>query len=267
MIPLVPSETAVIIGGVAAGQGDQVLVLVIVCGAAGAFLGDNFAYLIGRRFSPAINRRAERRPKTAQRLDWARGQIRDRGGPLLVTARFIPGGRTALTVTSGLTRQDRSWFARWIAIAAVIWATYAAVLGYIFGNRFKDNHTVAFVLAFGAALSITVIIELIRHVRKEEVPAEVAAEEFALETKDVVEDAVDATGPRRRPTSQPRTRPESDGPAAAGRPGELPSWPTSPRRVVVLPLGSCEQHGPHLPLGTDTIIATELADRLAERRP
>ena len=34
-----------------------------------------------------------------------------------------------------------------------------------------------------------------------------------------------------------------------------------------MPLGSCEQHGPHLPLGTDTIIATELAERLAARRP
>ena len=168
VIPVVPSETAVIIGGVAAGQGDQSLVLVILCGAAGAFLGDNFAYMIGRRFSPAINRRAERRPKTAQRLDWASNQIRTRGGPLLITARFIPGGRTALTVTSGLTRQDHGWFARWIALAAVIWATYAAGLGYIFGNRFKDDHTVAFVLAFGAALSITLIIELVRHVRKGE---------------------------------------------------------------------------------------------------
>jgi len=191
VIPLVPSETAVIIGGVAAGQGEQALPLVILCGAAGAFLGDNFAYLIGRRFSPAINRRAVRRPKTAQRLEWARSQIRTRGGPLLITARFIPGGRTALTVTSGLTRQPHPWFARWIALAAVIWATYAAGLGYIFGNRFKDNHTVAFVLAFGCALSITLIIELVRHVRKGKGPAEVATEEFARESKDVVEDAFD----------------------------------------------------------------------------
>jgi mycofactocin precursor peptide peptidase len=38
------------------------------------------------------------------------------------------------------------------------------------------------------------------------------------------------------------------------------------RPIVAVPLGSCEQHGPHLPLGTDTIIATELADRLARRR-
>jgi creatinine amidohydrolase len=37
--------------------------------------------------------------------------------------------------------------------------------------------------------------------------------------------------------------------------------------VVVLPLGSCEQHGPHLPLDTDTRIAVALAGELADRRP
>jgi creatinine amidohydrolase len=41
----------------------------------------------------------------------------------------------------------------------------------------------------------------------------------------------------------------------------------APRRVVAVPVGACEQHGPHLPLGTDTLIATELAQRLAARRP
>ncbi len=129
VIPLVPSETAVIIGGVAAGLGEQNLLLVILSGALGAFCGDNIAYLIGRRFSPWINRRAERRPKTARRLEWASEQIRTRGGLLLITARFIPGGRTALTVSCGLTRQPHGWFARWVAVAAVIWATYAAGLG------------------------------------------------------------------------------------------------------------------------------------------
>jgi membrane-associated protein len=190
VIPIVPSETAVIIGGVAAGQNDQSLVLVILCGAAGAFLGDNFAYTIGRRFSPAINRRAENRPKTARRLDWASHQIKTRGGPLLITARFIPGGRTALTVTSGLTRQDHGWFARWIALAALIWATYAAGLGYIFGNRFKDDHTLAFVLAFGAALSITLLIELVRHIRKGRAPAEEAVVAVATEAKEAADHAL-----------------------------------------------------------------------------
>jgi creatinine amidohydrolase len=37
--------------------------------------------------------------------------------------------------------------------------------------------------------------------------------------------------------------------------------------VVVVPVGSCEQHGPHLPLATDAIIAEALARDLATRRP
>lgn len=33
-----------------------------------------------------------------------------------------------------------------------------------------------------------------------------------------------------------------------------------------MPLGATEQHGPHLPIGTDTVVAAALADRLAQRR-
>lgn len=165
IIPIVPSETTVILGGVAAGAGDQSLVLVIAFGALGAFLGDNTAYLIGRQFAPLIQRRAQRKPKTGTRLTWARDQIKRRGGLLLITARFIPGGRTALTLSSGITHQPWRWFAPWVAVAALIWATYAAVLGAIFGQAFENNHTLAFLLAFGAALSITIIIELVRHQR------------------------------------------------------------------------------------------------------
>lgn len=170
VVPIVPSETTVILGGVAAGAGEQNLLLVIAAGAAGAFIGDNLAYAIGRRFAPRIRRRAEHRPNTRRRLEWATTQIRRRGGLLLITARFVPGGRTALTVTSGLTHQPWRWFAGWIAIAATIWASYAAVLGAVFGRTFRDNHTLAFILAFAAALTITVVIEIIRHVRS--TPAE-----------------------------------------------------------------------------------------------
>jgi creatinine amidohydrolase len=36
--------------------------------------------------------------------------------------------------------------------------------------------------------------------------------------------------------------------------------------VIIVPVGSTEQHGPHLPLGSDTIIATEIAKDLAHER-
>src|ERR1700680_1054737 len=36
-----------------------------------------------------------------------------------------------------------------------------------------------------------------------------------------------------------------------------------PDCVALIPVGATEQHGPHLPVGTDTIIATALADAAA----
>lgn len=50
------------------------------------------------------------------------------------------------------------------------------------------------------------------------------------------------------------------------------SWPDVKRariaqKVVVLPLGSFEQHGPHLPFTTDTDIVTGIARALERKRP
>jgi len=50
------------------------------------------------------------------------------------------------------------------------------------------------------------------------------------------------------------------------------SWPEieelvrrRPHEVALLPVGATEQHGPHLPTGTDTIIASELCDAVSAR--
>lgn len=37
------------------------------------------------------------------------------------------------------------------------------------------------------------------------------------------------------------------------------------KRVAILPIGAVEAHGPHLPLGTDNVLAERMAARLAER--
>jgi creatinine amidohydrolase len=44
------------------------------------------------------------------------------------------------------------------------------------------------------------------------------------------------------------------------------TWTELDGPIVVVPVGSCEQHGPHLPLHTDTVIASHLAHDLAARR-
>jgi mycofactocin precursor peptide peptidase len=41
-------------------------------------------------------------------------------------------------------------------------------------------------------------------------------------------------------------------------------WRAAPRPLLIVPIGSCEQHGPHLPLDTDTRIAVALASGLVD---
>jgi membrane-associated protein len=165
VVPIVPGETTVILGGIAAGQGHLSLFLVIALAALGAGVGDSFAYWLGRRSGDWLKRRLFNNDKRAARLDWAEEQLAKRGGTLLVTARFVPGGRTAVTLSSGITRQPYERFLLFDGLACVLWASYAALLGYVFGEQFKDDHTKAFYFAFGAALFVAALIELVRWFR------------------------------------------------------------------------------------------------------
>jgi len=166
VIPIVPSETLVIVGGVSAGSGNLLIALIVLVAASGAFIGDNMSYLIGREASERILKRYTRNEKSQMRLEKVIHQIEQRGGLLLITARFIPGGRTILTLTCGITRRNHKWFVSWTIVAALIWSLYASLLGYIGGKTFQDDHTKAFLVAFGGAVSATVLIELVRLVRK-----------------------------------------------------------------------------------------------------
>ncbi|GAA1627093.1 mycofactocin biosynthesis peptidyl-dipeptidase MftE [Leucobacter chromiireducens] len=45
------------------------------------------------------------------------------------------------------------------------------------------------------------------------------------------------------------------------------TWETVPRVTLIIPIGSLEQHGPHLPLHTDSVIAEAVAVRVAASFP
>jgi membrane protein DedA with SNARE-associated domain len=134
IFPVLPSETVIIALGVAtAGSADPRIALLVACAAAGAFLGDNLSYLIGRRFGPWAERRFFASGKGARRRVWAERSLQRFGMQVIIACRFIPGGRTAITLTCGLIGYQRRKFVLATAVAAVIWALYAFFTGRLVG--------------------------------------------------------------------------------------------------------------------------------------
>jgi membrane protein DedA with SNARE-associated domain len=166
IFPVLPSETAVIALGVAtAGSTDPRIALLVACAAAGAFLGDNLSYLIGRRFGPWTQRRFFASGKGTRQRAWAERSLQRFGMQVIIVCRFIPGGRTAVTLTCGLIGYQRRRFVTATAVAAVIWALYAFFAGRLGGKAFEDRPWAGFLVAFGGTVVLSALIEAARRIR------------------------------------------------------------------------------------------------------
>jgi membrane protein DedA with SNARE-associated domain len=163
LIPVLPGETVVIALGVATvGSADPRIAVLLALAAFGAFLGDNAAYLLGRRFGPFIGRRVFAGQRGELRRAWAQRCLDRFGGRIIVACRFVPGGRTAVTLTCGLTGYPRRRFVTWTACAAIAWAGYAFFIGRIGGKAFEERPWAGLLLALGLAVMISIIIEIAR---------------------------------------------------------------------------------------------------------
>jgi membrane protein DedA with SNARE-associated domain len=166
VIPAFPSETALIVCGIQAARGQLSLELVIVVAAAGAFIGDNASYAAGRWLGRPVVKRFFSGEVSQRRLEWAQRFLKERGSYVLIVARFVPGGRTATTFTAGLVHLP--WLTRfgpYVFVAAILWAVYGALLGYLGGRVFEDKPIYALLVALGIAAVVTVAVETGRRVR------------------------------------------------------------------------------------------------------
>lgn len=166
VVPVLPSETAVVLGGVLAYQGRLYLPFVLVAAAVGAILGDHLSYGIGRgsqRFRRVADRRnANRSSGKVERLEaWAAHRLELHGPIVLVVARFIPGGRTASTFASGRLHYPLTSFSVVTVVAGILWASFGAALGYIGGTTFEHNTWLATGLGVAVGAVVAFAIERI----------------------------------------------------------------------------------------------------------
>jgi membrane-associated protein len=160
LIFVLPAETAVIALGVAtAGSSDPRIALLVVLAAAGAFIGDNGAYWLGRRLGPSVGKRIFGSERGARRRAWAEQSLSRFGAAIIVVCRFIPGGRTAVTLTCGMIGYPVRRFVPATALAGVLWASYAFFIGRLGGTALSDNPWAGLLLALGLVSLITLLVE------------------------------------------------------------------------------------------------------------
>lgn len=166
--PVVPGETLIITGAVLAAEGELSVWFVFLAGLVGAIAGDHFTYMLGDRVGGRVARRFFKGEKSKPRLEWAESELRRRPW-IVIAARFIPGGRTAVMFAAGLLVM--AWRSRFLPrelIGAFLWALMATVLGYGFGSVFQDSVWLPLLVSIAAAVVVSAVAEGIRRVRTEE---------------------------------------------------------------------------------------------------
>jgi membrane protein DedA with SNARE-associated domain len=130
-VPL-PGETSLVAGGVLASKGHLSIYLVIVFAAAGAIVGDNVGYLIGRRGGRWLMSRGG--PRRRRLL--ARGEefFEKHGAKAVFFGRWLPGLRITASWLAGIHRMKWRRFAFWNAAGGISWATSVGLAAYLLGQ-------------------------------------------------------------------------------------------------------------------------------------
>ncbi|MTK02587.1 DedA family protein [Micromonospora sp. CP22] len=166
VLPLVPAEAAVITVTVLATGGEPNLVMVLVATTLGAVLGDHASYAIGRGGG---SRPLDRSPADSRRRagsQWARRAVCRHGGIILTSARFLPGGRTAVTLTMGAVRYPLRPFLLYDLVGAATWALYCVLLGLFGGLAFEREPLYGILTGIGLSIVVTVLLQVARHLRR-----------------------------------------------------------------------------------------------------
>src|SRR5699024_3196154 len=85
-----------------------------------------------------------------------------RGGSMLIVGRFVPGGRTATTIGSGLLGFRIRDFRLFDGIRRLAWALYSTGIGLLGGTLFEGHPVLGGLAGIGGALAARATLEILR---------------------------------------------------------------------------------------------------------
>jgi len=135
---LVPGETAVVIGGVVAAQGDLALPLLIALVWAGALGGDVISFLVGRRLGRGfLDAHGERLHISRAQRERTEQFFERHGGKAIVLGRFVGVLRALTPFVAGTTGMALRRVLPYSAAGTLLWAATFTLVGYAFADSFE----------------------------------------------------------------------------------------------------------------------------------
>jgi membrane-associated protein len=145
---LAPGETAIVLGGVVAAQGDVSLPVMILVAWAAAALGDLASFTLGKRLGRRfVLTRGPRLGVTAARLERVEAFFDRHGAKAILVGRFVGLVRAVAPFLAGASGMRLRAFVPWSLLGTGVWATSFTLIGFAFSNSFS---AAAGVLTHGA---------------------------------------------------------------------------------------------------------------------
>jgi membrane-associated protein len=163
---IAPGETAIVLGGVVAAQGDVSLPLMILVAWAAAALGDLVSLLLGRRLGRRfLVTRGPRVGVTAERLARVEAFF-DRHGPkAILVGRFVGLVRAVAPFLAGASGMRVRAFLPWSLLGTLAWASAFTLVGYAFHRSFAAAASTLTHGALGLAVVAAALLALREHRR------------------------------------------------------------------------------------------------------
>ncbi|WP_062949679.1 MULTISPECIES: DedA family protein [Brachybacterium] len=159
--PTVPSESTIVsLSSLWSSSGRPSIILIGLAAWAGAFTGDNLGYLLGNKIGWE-RFRFLRGGKGRRAVEAAENGLRKRALVFLMTARYIPFGRTAVNLVAGAVHYPHRLFWPRSLLSTFVWAVYSCAIGAVAGAWFENNHLLAITVALVAAIVMALVVERI----------------------------------------------------------------------------------------------------------
>jgi len=158
-LPL-PGESVLVLASVLAGRGELSLPLLMLAAWAGAVMGDNIGYLIGRRLGRIlIIRYGTKIGITADRLTQVEAVFGRYGSVTVAFARFVNVLRQLNGVVAGMLKMDWRRFLFFNALGGALWVSAWTLTGFYLGAHVSDIKAVSHDLErAGAILGLGALI-------------------------------------------------------------------------------------------------------------